>query len=476
MFKRSLTTLVLLGFLTLTGAGCGSAAAPATPAPSTKPVTLQYWGVFTDSDDMNVLIAAFSKKHPNIRVEYRKFRPEEYEQKLLEAFAEDRGPDLFTIHSTWLPKYKSKLTPMPAKIAYPVFTQQGSGFNQTTVVTSEERPGLSLKQLRDQFVQTVEQDVMSEASATSSAKAIFALPFSVDSLALYYNKDLLAQNTIIKPAADWNQLREHSAKIVRRIKDTDTITQPAVAMGTAANVHRSGDILVALMGQNGANIIDPLTGGFAFNVPGKAPLAEGEATPGARALSFYLDFANPLTSAYSWNESQGDALEAFADGKLAYYFGYSYDIGTIRSKNPRLNFDIAELPRFEKPSNIANYWMEAVALKSKNKNEAWLFVMETATNKEALAKFLKTTRRASALTELVQTQLDDVELSVFAKQSLTARSWYHGRDSAMADQIMKELIDGVRVKILNKSGEEVDPGKIIQDELNRAAKRLNDTI
>jgi multiple sugar transport system substrate-binding protein len=475
MFKRSLTTLVLLGVLTLTGAGCGSTPAPAAAPVSNQPVTLQYWGVFTDSDDMSGLIAAFTKKHPNIQVQYRKFRPEEYEQKLLEAFAEDRGPDLFTIHSTWLQRYKSKLSPLPPKITFTVFTKEGSGFSEKTVSTPSEAPGLSLKQLRDQFVQTVERDVLATASATSSAKAIFALPFSVDSLAMYYNKDLLAQNAIVKPAANWNELRDHAEKLTRRLKDSDVISQPAVAMGTAKNVHRAGDLLIALMQQNGAVISDP-NGNITFNGPGKIAPAKDEAFPAARALQFYLDFANPATKAYSWNEDQGDALEAFADGKLAYYFGYSYDLASIRSRNPRLNFDVAALPQFDKPTNIANYWMESVANKSKRKNEAWLFIQETSTNKEALTKFLKTTKRAAALTDLIQTQLEDLDLGVFAKQNLTADTWYRGKDSATADLIMTDLIDSTRLKLLNPTDAKMDEAQVVQEAIDRAAKRLNDTI
>ena len=475
MFKRSLTISLLFATLVLTGAGCGAAAAPAAPVANTGPVTLQYWGVFTDTDDMAILINVFQKKHPNIQIQYRKFRPEEYEQKLLEAFADDRGPDIFSIHSTWLQKYKSKLSPMPTKISYPVFTKTGSGMSEKTVVTSEDRAGLTLKQMRDQFVQTVEEDTMDEAVATSTVKSIFALPFFVDSLALYYNKDVLAENAITKPAKDWDGLRVHAETLTKRIKDTDTITQAAVALGTGTTVHRAADILLALMAQNGARITNEKNQ-FTFNGPGNTIPNKDEALPGARALEFYLDFANPNTKAYSWNDQQGDALNAFADGKLTYYFGYSYDMSVIRSRNPRLNFDVTALPQLEKPKNIANYWMEAVANKSKRKNEAWLFVLESATNKEALTKFLKATGRASALTELIASEIDDIDLGVFAKQNLTAHTWYHGSDSKVAEQIIAELIDATRAALANPSGEKIDAEQIVQEAIDRAAKRLNNTL
>ncbi|OGH62291.1 MAG: hypothetical protein A2848_01080 [Candidatus Magasanikbacteria bacterium RIFCSPHIGHO2_01_FULL_50_8] len=477
MLKRSFSTLVLAGVLLLTGAGCGSSGgdtAAAVPKSALQPVSLNYWGVFTDSDDMAVLIAEFQKKHPNIQVQYRKFRPEEYEQKLLEAFAEDRGPDLFTIHNTWLARYKSKLTPAPDKVAYPTFVKSGSGISEKTEVQMKELAGLTLKQMRDQFVATVEQDVMLQAASTSTKKSIYALPFYVDTLALYFNKDLLAQNSIVKPAANWNQLREHAETLTKRVKDSDLITQSAVALGTGSNVHRAGDILMALMAQNGARITKD-DGAFIFHTPGNTNPEKDEALPGARALQFYLDFGNPKLKSYTWNPEQGDALDAFTEGRVAYYFGYSYDLSTIRARNPRLNFDVAAMPQFEKPLNIANYWMEAVSNKSTHQQEAWLFVQETATSKEALAKFLKRTKRASALTELIQTQLDDVDLAIFAKQNLTAQTWYHGKDSRVGDQILVELIDGARAKLLSEA-EGMDVQQMMQESVNRAAARLNDTL
>lgn len=474
MFKRSLSAVILASILVITGAGCSSEPAAPAPTASLQPVTLQYWGVFTDTDDMSVLIGEFTKKHPNVQVQYRKFRPEEYEQKLLEAFAEDRGPDVFTIHNTWLTKYKSKLTPMPDKIAYPIFVKSGGGISEKTTVEMKEMQGLSLKQMRDKFVQTVEADTMARVSTTSTKQGVFALPFYVDTLALYYNKDILAQNSIVKPAANWNQVREHGEKLTKRVKDSDTITQPAVALGTGNNVHRAGDILMAIMAQNGARITKD-DGAFIFHTPGNTTPEKDESLPGARALQFYLDFANPNSKAYSWNPEQGDALDAFIQGRLAYYFGYSYDMSTIRSRNPRLNFDVTSLPQFEKSVNIANYWMEGVSNKAKNKNEAWLFVLETATNKDALAKFLKRTKRASALTELIQTELDDVDLAVFAKQNLTAQTWYRGKDSKAGDQILVEMIENTRNKLLNPAIE-IDVPQVMQDAVQRAAARLNDTL
>lgn len=477
MFKKTIAlSLLLASFVTL-GLGCKDAAQ--VPKEKTAPVALQYWGVYTDSSDMDVLVADFKKRHPNIDVQYRKFRPEEYEQKLLEAFAEDRGPDLFTIHNTWLKKYLTRLAPMPDKFSFASFVSTGGGISQSTEVQLVTKTGLGLKQIRDQFVGAVEGDVMAldPASPTATAqKKVFALPFYVDTLAMFYNKDLLAQSGVVKPAQDWLGVLNQAEKLTKISAEDNRVVQSMAALGTGTNVHRAGDIVLSLMMQNGARIsLDD--GRFVFNQQAAAQ-AQDEETPGAAALHFYLDFGNPRKKSYTWSPETGDSLEAFTQGRVAYYFGYSYDLPTIKARNPRLNFDIAPLPVpkvGDKPINIANYWMEAVSKKSTHKDEAWLFIMEQATAKEALTKYLAQTRRAAAFTEVVSAQAEDLDLGVFAKQNLTARSWYRGRNPQAAEQILVDMIEEARNSIINPPPDAVE-SELYQKAVNRAVARLNDTL
>lgn len=477
MLNKFTAFFIMAATLMTLGLGCKKAAE--IPPEKTQPVALQYWGVYTDSSDMDVLISDFKKRHPNIDIQYRKFRPEEYEQKLLEAFADDRGPDLFTIQNTWLKKYLPRLTPMPEQFSFAAFVSSGGGISQKTEVQLVTKSGFGVKQIRDQFIGTVEADVMAldPASPTATAKKkVFALPFYVDTLAMYYNKDLLAQSGVVKPAQDWLAVLKQAEKLTKISAEDNRVVQSVAALGTGTNVHRAGEIVLSLMIQNGARVtLDD--GRFAFQQQAQQQ-AQDEETPGAAALNFYLDFANPRKKSYTWSPEIGDSLEAFTQGRVAYYFGYSYDLSTIKARNPRLNFDIAPLPVpkvGDKPMNIANYWMEAVSKKSKFKDEAWLFIMEQATNKEALTKYLAQTRRAAALSEVVGTQSDDLDLGVFAKQNLTARSWYRGRNPHAADQILVDMIEEARNAIINPPPDAVE-SEIYQKAVNRAVARLNDTL
>ena len=101
--------------------------------------------------------------------------------------------------------------------------------------------------------------------------------------------------------------------------------------------------------------------------------------------------------------------------------------------------------------------------------------METATNKDALTKYLAATHRTSALNEIIQTQQDDIELGAFAKQNLTARSWYHGKNSAAAQTILTDMIEEARAQLANPDPN-VTETDIYQKAVNRAQVRLNDTL
>ena len=132
-----------------------------------------------------------------------------------------------------------------------------------------------------------------------------------------------------------------------------------------------------------------------------------------------------------------------------------------------MNFAIAPLPQIEGNLgniNFANYWVEAVSNKSKYINEAWDFIQFAAKADQAKL-YLAKTKKPTALRSLVNEQIEDEDVSVFASQVLTARSWYHGEDANAAELIMGEMIDST------VAGE----GKI-EEIINLGARRVQQTM
>src|SRR3989339_1703134 len=118
MKSKLIFALIILVLLTTTGFGCKQGNLAAYKELS-EPVTLKYWRVFDGEDGFTEIIAAYRQLHPNVNIEYKKLRYEEYEQALLTGWADDQGPDIFTIHNTWVGKYKERIAPMPESIKLP---------------------------------------------------------------------------------------------------------------------------------------------------------------------------------------------------------------------------------------------------------------------------------------------------------------------------------------------------------------------
>ena len=143
-----------------------------------KPITLEYWRVFDPSDSVDDMIAAYRKLHRNVTINTRTFRYEEYEQQLLDAFAEDRGPDIFSVPNSWVDRYRTKILPLPPsmRVGYTQIVKA----DEPTVSSVGVTQGYTSKQVTDQFIEVVANDVIRHEL---KGDVILGLPYSADVLA-----------------------------------------------------------------------------------------------------------------------------------------------------------------------------------------------------------------------------------------------------------------------------------------------------
>jgi multiple sugar transport system substrate-binding protein len=443
--------------LTLLGAGCGGSSSAQQLA--TKAVTLTIWGVFDDDDALQTIMSSYQALHPNVSFDYRELRINEYEDDLLHAFATGDGPDIFAVHNTWISEYESLIEPLPKSLTIPYSETRGT-IKKEKVYTIKEEPTISQRALKADYVDVVAQDVIKSYSSIAREQAsdrIFGLPLSVDTLAIYYNKDLLNAAGIAEPPQTWTQFQDAVTKLTK-IGADETILQSGAAMGTSRNVERATDIVSLLMMQNGTQMIDN-RGQATFAQETDAGYLAGE------AVRFYTDFGNPLKAVYSWNAEQPNSFDAFVNGNTAFFFGYSYHNALIRSANSKLNYAIAPVPQIEdgKTVNFANYWVETVAKSSDAGDWAWDFV-QFAASEEQVTKYLDVANKPTALRGLINTQIEDEMMSIFVGQSLTAQSWYKGGDASVAEEAFLDLIDAFL------SGEE--PERALKDAQNKVNQTL----
>lgn len=438
---KSILLLLIIIFLPGFGLKCESKEVK----DAMKPITLTYWRVWDGPDAFENIIAEYKKIHPNINIEYKKLRYGEYEKELLDAWSEDRGPDMFSIHNTWVKKYQNKIEPMPAQItmAYPIVK---GNLKKEVIPEIRTVKSPSLKEIKDNFVDVVYDDAVIKVvddSTKETREKVFGLPLSVDTLAMYYNKDLFNNAGITEPAEYWNREFQQSVKKLTRQNTKGQIIQSGAALGGSNNIERFSDVLSALMMQNGSVMMSDAGYVMFHQIP---PAFSGQTyNPGLEALRFYSDFANPAKEVYSWNDGLDNSIEMFTQGRLAVMFGYAYHLPQIRAQAPKLNFSVAKLPQIEgneQKVNFANYWVETVSKKSKYSGEAWDFI-QFITKAEQAKSYLEKTQKPTALRSLVDDQINDDNIGVFAQQILTAESWYRGADSNAAELIIGEMIDSV---------------------------------
>ncbi len=458
--KKNLIILSLL-IVVIAGSGFGCKNASQEVQEKMQPVTLNYWRVWDGPDDFDPLILAYQQLHPFVTINYRKLTYDEYEQALVDALAEDRGPDIFSIQNTWVRKYQTKIAPMPETISivYPI--TKGT-LKKEVIPELRTTKSITVADVKNSFVDTVYGDVVLNREGQNK---IYALPLSIDTLAMYYNKDLLNNAGIAELPVYWNKDFQQAVKKLTKQDLKGELIQSGVSLGGSTNIERSADILAALMMQNGAMMMD----GNSVTFNAIPPIfRERGYNPGMEAVRFYTDFANPAKEVYTWNAELDNSLKRFTDGKLAIFFGYSYHMPVIQAQAPKLNFAVAKFPQIEgnpNEANVANYWVETVSAKSKYQNEAWDFIQFMTTKPEVAKLYLDKTKHPTALRSLINEQLNNDELKVFAGQLLIAKSWYRGRDFLAAEKAFNEMVD--------QAG--ANPEKL-QDVVNVAAGRVQQTV
>lgn len=382
----------------------GSGLRSKTEAPE---VALTFWGI-DDKSVIDKVIESYKRVRPTVRVEYQRIKEEEYKGAVLDALAAGAGPDILMIRNHWLPKEKNKLAEV-------LPTQ----FN--------------IAQLRDNFPKVVEEDF-------TSGGRIYALPLYIDTMALLYNRRILDELGIVKPPADWEEFRNLVPQVTLYDLEGGIDRAAAAIGGSERNIDKASDLLQLLMLQNGTRMVTDNFSGASF-----ADVTHG--APGLKAFNFYLQFSDSSSSYYTWNSEQPNSLEAFAREKVAMIFNYHSSVSKIKAKSPFLDFRVAPMIQVKSAKgvpvvNYADYWGVAVSKQSRAPAWAWDFIVFFTTQSDIARIYMDGTGRPPALRSLIKEKLNDPDLGIFAKQALTAESWYQ-IDEDKVRRIFNEAIEGV---------------------------------
>ncbi len=370
---------------------------------------LTYWGLWEPESVMESVIAEYEDLHPNVTIHYVQKSFSNYENNLYGLLEEGADsdilvPDIFRISNAWLPKYQKYLSSLPSNI-----------------MTSET--------YSETFYPTVVSDF------TGKDGKIYAMPWSIDGLAVIYNKQLLEDAGITEPPSDWDSFVEAAEKLTKR-NSSGEITQAGLAIGSSNNVRHSESILSYLLLLNGADLID--------STRTTVNLSSTEAEV---ALTVYTDFLDDETG--TWSTTLKNDLELFYEGKLAMMFAPSWRAFDIIEAAPSIEFDLAPLPQLpgNDPIYYSMYWGEAVSTYCENKALAWDFIkyLSTAEVQKELysnASQIRSFGEPYSRIDLAESLTDQTYVSAIIEMAPNMKSWQMG-DQDFVEQKLNEAITNV---------------------------------
>ncbi|MFT2720287.1 extracellular solute-binding protein [Deinococcus sp. A31D244] len=295
-----------------------------TVTASAAPVTLTYWQYDFASkvSTMNDLIKKFEAQNPDIKIKQETFPYDAYNQKVASSVPAGQGPDVVNMFYGWLPQYVDSgyLQPLPAK---------------------------------DFPTAAIERDFVPMIKTSKIGGKYYALPTSVRTLAVFYNKDLFKASQVLTPPRTWEDFIAASQKIVKgappRFTQLGFGIQP-----DGQDYHMLREVLVRQYG------------GSPYTADGKTVTYDSAA--GLKAMTFYTDlYTKYKLGTPNFFPGNNSYRDAFIAGKVGMIIDGSFAVATIQ-KGAKFNWGVMPLPTFRGSSvrsNFGSYWVNGITKNAK---------------------------------------------------------------------------------------------------------------
>lgn len=425
--KKSLALILTTALLSSLLIGCRS-----KEVTKAQKIELVYYKLYDNQSVFDPLIQNYQKQNPNVKIKYRKFtNPEEYERLIINELAEGEGPDIFSVPNTWIDRNFKKIIPANPQV-------------------------ISAQTFKDTFVSVASNNLVKQPS-NSESELVYGIPLTVDTLALFYNKDHFEDKIPErgKPATTWEGIKEDVFKLTKQDASFERFEISGLAFGRSDNISRAVDILYLLFLQSKVNFYNQnLT---------QATFAGNKAS--TEALELFTSFGLPANKNYSWNQYIADPksnekeIAAFARGKVSMFVGYSFAYQQIKDKiadfdkkglttiTPK-TIKVAPIPQIfdpessnQKRDTLASFQVEVIGRNSQNPNEAWKFLTYLSTQ-ENLRTYAEKTNKPTSRRDLIAEQKEDPIYGVFVNQIGYAES-IPIYDPQSYQQIFEETITSV---------------------------------
>lgn len=355
------------------------------------------WGTFPQNTLFSRQINSFNAEYQkSFSIDYQYHDPATFDTEIVEALASGKGPDVLLLPDDLIIRHSDKIELLP----YTAVPQ---------------------RTFQDTFIQSAEIYMRDTG--------VVAIPFAIDPMVMYWNRDLFDNASITAPPTNWTQFLDMAGKLTKRDSKSQDITQSMISFGEYANVKNAKEILAMLFLQVG-NPIVAMHGGRP-----EATLVSRKVdkfVPDEDVISafrYFMDYSNPLKKTYSWSRALPNSRDAFINGTLAVYFDYASAYGEIKTKNPHLNFLVAPVPQPEGTKTQVTYARMhgfSVLKTSKNKQTAFTAV-QLLMDPKFSAGFTQSFNLPPVRRDLLALPPSDAVMSVLYDSAIRSRSWLDPR-------------------------------------------------
>lgn len=371
------------------------------------------WGTFPLTKELGKIVDNFNDAYKGgFSVSYEYHDPATFDGEIVEALASGRGPDILLLPDDLVLRHSDKVEFISYQAVPPdVF--------------------------RSSFVQAAEIYLRAEG--------LLALPFAIDPLVMYWNRDLFNNASLTEPPRYWDELLTMAPRLTKRDPKTYEIIQSAVPFGEYGNVIHAKDILAMLFLQVGNSIVAVENGRPTSKI---VATNESETVPSqdvVSALRFFMDFSNPQKLNYTWSRARQNSLDEFVNGNLAIDFDYASAYKRILEKNPHLNFAVAAMPSprgTRAEITFTKVYGLSVLKSSRNKQTAQIAVERLLGDMIPERDFAAAFGLPPVIRSYLSQRPTDAALATFYDMAIRGRTWLDPKPE-ISDRAFQRMIESV---------------------------------
>lgn len=284
-----------------------------------------WWVLGIDETVLRGMVDDYVKDNPNTKIKLVMQSETDYRERLANSLKNGSGPDIFSIHNSWVPMFTEQIDSVPETI-YP----------------------------KSDYTKDFYPVIVRNMSTTSG---IVGIPLEYDSITLFINEEIFSYSGKTVPTT-WDEFSAVASSLTTR-GDKNIILQSGASVGLTDNVDYWPEIVALLMLQNKSDLYSP---------------------NGDNAYEAIVTYGEFFRTHKLWNNTLPNSTTAFAEGKVAMFFGPAKAASEIRKLNPSLKFKTVIPPQVRKDDpnepevSYATYWVQSVWKNSSNKPLAWNFL------------------------------------------------------------------------------------------------------